>query len=285
MYTTSFPIQLVPTGDDGAGLRLQNTPGQLQRQHIIQNDSSGLTVHSDLISVRHGAFSPSGDPATLVLIEFRFVGSRSEDRRFREATITVQFVRGKNSVDSEDPIVVQIAPDGAFAMNPSVEQLETTVCAAAEAGVSLGPATIGVGVGFERTSSLTREMRATLEGAKRIEGRTSGPQNAAKWILRENPAKKDGIPGSLRTAILIKPETTGQFEAWVSVKARVDWKHPIKQLFGNRVVDPVFFGEESERRSMGADIEGLDVENMSACKLDEIGVVVVSTLSLVIIRL
>jgi hypothetical protein len=190
-------------------------------------------------------------------------------------TLLVQFDRGKDSVDIEDPVVVEIAPDGEFVMDPSVEQRETTISANISASNGIGPATIGIGAGYERRSTIEREKCATLEGESRIEGRTSGLQNAAKWILRENSQKKDGIPGSLRTAILIKPETAGQFEARITVKAKVDWTYPIKQLFGNRVIDPVYFGDEEKRQSMGAEIRGLDIENMSACNLDGIGVVVV----------
>ncbi|KAF8244125.1 hypothetical protein K440DRAFT_610567 [Wilcoxina mikolae CBS 423.85] len=273
---SEFTIPLIPMGDDRAAFRLQNSPGELQRPHIVQRDISDLTVQADLFSVMHGSDTPGGLPATLVVIDFRFLGSHSDGRRFRKAIIDICFARENEQAGNEfDPVVCQIAPYGTFAMNPSIQQQETTLSTTTSANTGLGLSTLGICAGFERKTTTEREKCTMLFGSRRIQGRTHGLKNSARWMLLENDFDRRGIPSLLRTAILINPRTSGKFRALVTIKADVNMVYSalsnIESLLGKAVVDPVCFGDESTRTPLGPELRDVDIQNMSACNLDTIG--------------
>jgi len=273
---SEFTIPLLPTGDDRAAFRLQNSPGELQRKHVVQRDISDLTVQADLFSVMHGRHTPDGLPAVLIVIDFRFLGSRSDGRRFRKATIDICFAREDQPVGNEsDPVVCQIAPHGTFAMNPSIQQQETTLSTNTSASAVFGLATLGIGAGFERKTTTETEKCTMLFGSCRIQGRSCGLQNSARWILIENDLDRRGIPSLLRTAILINSRTPERFRALVTIKADVNILYSalghIESFLGKAVVDPVYFGDESTRIPLGPELRDVDIRNMSACNLDAIG--------------
>src|SRR5277367_2427156 len=240
--SSEFTIPLFPTGDEGAAFRLRNKEGgEIQRPHIIQNESA-VTVQADLFSVLHGRSSPGGGEATLIVVEFHFTGSEPRGRRLRKATIDVKFGLEDKDVGSEyDPKVSKIAPCGTFFRNPAREKQETKYNANISANFGGGPACLGLGAGWERTNSTVREERETLSGARRIEGRNSGSQNAARWIIRENKLNKNGIPSLLRTAILLELQCKERFRAFVAINAEVDLLYKadqsLKKFLGGVIVD------------------------------------------------
>lgn len=268
---SQFFVTLVETGDvdDEASFRLQNLPeGEMQREHIIQQDNSSLSVHADLASVVHGRFTPDGPPATIVVFDFQFVGSNSRGRRFKETTIDIQFGEGDSQVGGRhDPEVSAIAPTGFYTFNPTAQNVESTVSANMDIGIGAGPAEASVGGGWERVVSSKRVKRTTLHGLKRIEGRSHGHQNTARWRISENSNEKHGIPSTLRAAILVKPRGT-RFRALVGIDAKVGLTY---RLRGKGVVDPVYFEEEGKREAFHAEVLGeVDLLNLSAFDLEGI---------------
>jgi len=268
---STFTINLIPTGDEGASFRLQRKPGEIQHAHIIQEESE-LSVKADLFSVLHGTYTPGGDAASLIVIDFLFTGSDSRGKRFREATIDVQFALESSKPGGNfDPIVDKIAPTGAFRMNPSTQQTSTKLFANATISGGGGPVALGIGGGWEKTRSLDEEDWATMSGYPRIEGRLSGAHNAARWKLRENEQQKHGIPTILRTAILLVPKSTEKFRAFVSIDTSVgiisSAQQRLKKFLGGSVVDPIYFDEEGRRKPFGPQPANVDINNLSACDL------------------
>ena len=272
---TEFPLPLQPLGSDGAGFRFENKNGE--KQLILQDDTSGLSCCAHLVRVYHGKYKNQKGDATILFIDFLFDGIRSDERRFRQAEIEIRFERcsppkGQQPIDAEDPIVDRIAPEGYFVSNQSTLKQSKTL--AADVHVGLGAAAgmlpvnsgtaIGIDLGFRRTQWIEKQAQASIEGQMlSSENRTSGAPNVARWTLIENTYKKDGIPRKLQTVILLRPETAGAFEARVKVETTVDWAHPIKRLFGQRMVDPVLFAPKEMRKHLGDSLPpGLDLKNM-----------------------
>lgn len=271
---TKFLISLLETGDEGSNYRCENYNDELQRKHIAQRMDSDLMVQSDLFSVVHGTLTPDGEAATLIVMDFRFFGSQPGGRRFRKAVIEVGFSQhGTPMGRMDDPVVLQIAPYEAFAMDPAITQHETTLSATtnADAGPA-GLATIGIGAGYEKKTTLDKKAYTTLYGTKWIAKRSSGEANTAKWMIWENEIAKNGIPTGLRTAILVKPKSDKKFSAHVKITADVDLRHKIRQVLGETKVDPVFFGELSNRRNMGVALD-VDTTNLEACDLSFLGTI------------
>jgi hypothetical protein len=145
---THFEIPLFDIGPDGAGFRIENDGDELQRKHGDQYQDSDLMYQAGLFSVTHGMITPEGNRGALIIMDFHFI-SVPQGRRFKHVDITVAFGREKLPIGSSDkePIVIQMAPHGAFALDESAEQ-EVTVEAhgSAQGGPSL--ATIGIGGSF-----------------------------------------------------------------------------------------------------------------------------------------
>jgi hypothetical protein len=282
---TEFTIDLCQSGTKGAAFRLKNSPGQLQRANVMQEGTSGLTVQGNILSILHGKETPDGPPATLIVFNFRFIGSESHRRRFRKATIDVQFAHGDERIGSDlDPQVTNISFDSTYVLSSSMEQTETTISTNISGNAGFAGLGLGLGAGWEQKSTLAKETRATLSGYKWIEGRDYGEHNTAKWILRENEAERHGVPSVLRTAILVTPQTGERFRAIVKIDADVDWRYDSKQALlkfqGKRVVDPVWFDMERRREPMGPIPANVDTGNLRACDLNMISFVEVGFVSL-----
>ncbi|KAI9771957.1 MAG: hypothetical protein M1839_002590 [Geoglossum umbratile] len=269
--SSTFTIGLSHTGDTDASYRLQRRPGEIQHVHLIQ-DESELSVQADLFSVLHGTYTPGGDAASLVVIDFRFTGSDPRRKRLREATIDVQFaLENEKSGSRLDPEVIRIAPNGMFKMDPSVQQTSTKLSTNAMVSGGGGPMTLGIAGGWEKTKSMDEESWAAMSGRPRIEGRIDGSYNAAIWKLRENSQQKHGIPSILRVAVLLVPKSTAKFRAFVRIDTAVDLlssaQQRLKNFLGGVVVDPVYFDDEGKRKPLGPKPANVDVNNLSACDL------------------
>lgn len=284
VYTglTKFPIALLEMGSEGADFRSENTSDNDQQRYlnILQNDASGMTCEARLVRVHHGRYKRgSHDAATVLFIDFIFSETKKQlgERRFRRADIEVQFERRKGeTADREDPIIERIAPEGFFTADPVIKNVATRTSVGmhlaikhdvGDPGTPVGSsAGVNIGLGFKRTVWSQKEARASIEGQRLSSAdRNSGEPNVARWTLMENKFMKDGIPDKLETVLLLRPETAGAFEARVRIKTKVDWIHPIKSLFGQRMVNPVLFAAEGKREELGQGLPaGLDVTDMSA---------------------
>ncbi|KAG0131235.1 hypothetical protein HOY82DRAFT_503362 [Tuber indicum] len=275
----NFSIALFPTGSTGSAFRTQNTPGEFQRQNLVDR-SSDFMVQGDLVNVIHGRFSPGGDEATLVVTEFRFLSSQN-GRHFRRATIEFLFARTPDNMSdgSYDPEVVRISLMGKNSLNPTYETQELKRIMGTTAEVNGGSfLKLGGNIGWEVTKSFQREYRATVTGAIALEGRNFGAKNQAKWIMLENEsaANGDGIPTLLRTAILLKRKYGGTFVATIKVNTKVDTLNSMfdkfEKLFGRIPKDdPVFF--DPDLPPMGNVPTDLDIENLSSYDLEKLSTV------------
>jgi len=268
-----FAIRLAEVGDpenDGAFYRLRNAPGgEIHRRHLVQSGKT-RTIHGNLINVVHGF--ADGRPATLVVLQFDFLGSSNGNRRFRTASIDVRFAHGDALVGGDsDPEVLSVSPEGEYQLgNKSTLTIESTIMAgiSTKFGVA-GMEGIGIDAGLGRTTSIEREYHAKLFGSRRIERRLYGTCNAVRWTLEEDGVAKSGIPSSFRGAILVAQKSTGNFRAELEVKAQVDRRYSlqsrIQHLLGHSVVDPVFF--DRSQPLVGPEIQGLNMKNLATCGL------------------
>ncbi|KAI9779171.1 MAG: hypothetical protein M1839_007706 [Geoglossum umbratile] len=253
-----FVVDLCPTGDEGATYHIKNAPGgEIQRPHLVDRGSS-LVVQGDLVQVLHGTLSPDGAPATLLVVDFNFV-SMELSRRFKSAKITLRFADARSRFD-QDPEVIRIAPCGYFSIHPTQkrEEVKRSVNLSAQAGGAV--AGVNTGFGWELTESVERQDQTTLAGTIRLEGRTYGPKDTARWVLMENVTQKSGVPANLRGAILLKRKNfDDQFIATIQIEAEVDLISSTRSLFGRIPKDdPVVFDPNYAPTSEGFDLDNLE---------------------------
>lgn len=264
---SAFVISLEHCWDPGSAYRTQNSPGQIQREHLVDRGSeSDLTVQGDLVKVIHGHMSTGGDPATLIVAEFRFISS-DNSQRFREATIELLFAEtnSEKSDGARDPKLVKIAPFGKYSMNPTGEECSETRSVGITAGMPGSLASLGANATWQLSKSLKKEYHASLSGVMRIEGRNNGSKNLARWSLLENPSTRDGIATFLRSAILIRRDSYDYFTARIKVEAGVGIRYGLRSalqsLLGKTPKDdPVIFDPRAE--PLGDLPEGMDRENL-----------------------
>lgn len=268
---SGFIIPLLPVGDEGSSFRVRNAPGgEIQRPHLVDRGSD-FTVQGDLVSVLHGHFTPEGDQATLIIAEFRFLSSKSS-RRFRRAMITWQFANSDPN-DGADPEVVRIAPYGHFSINPTSKSVETKRSAniSAQAGLSVG--SLETGAAWELTEYINKKDQTTLAGTIRLEGRTYGESNTARWTFSENKSQSDGIPTLLRAAVLLRRKSDAQFVATIKIDAKVDMLYSLgnqfQRLFGDTWNDDLVYFDP-QLKPTGEPLVNVDPENLSSYDLKSI---------------
>lgn len=266
--TPSFTVDLFPTGDEGAAFHVKNAPGgEIQRTHLMDSGSN-LLMQGELLQVIHGKLAPNDAPATLTVLSFNF-HSMALLRRFRAATITLQFADANNRANW-DPEVIGIAPHGHFSMNLTQKSEEVTHSAALSVQSNSTVAGVTAGYGWGRTESLQKQDQTTLRGAIRLEGRDYGPPNTVRWVLMENVTQKSGIPTKLRVAVLLKRKSfVDRFVATIRVKADLDIISAFQGLFGRSPRDdPVMFDPSQPPTSHGFDLENLkDCDLMQLCEV------------------
>ncbi|GAB1316538.1 hypothetical protein MFIFM68171_06748 [Madurella fahalii] len=162
---------------------VRNLPDDFQRNYVTSRPLRPAPVASSatLKGVVHGHMEPDGDLATLIVIETRISSDRTTSR-IRGVQITAVFA-AVGSDPTRDPEVCAVAPDE--------KQL-------------LGRDPSGVYI--------------PLSGNSYCETRQYGRDNAAVWRVYESEQKKDGIPGLLRTAILLRREDNGKYQMTLRMK-------------------------------------------------------------------
>jgi hypothetical protein len=231
-------VLLLPEGEEGQDFRVQNIPGEKFRQVLIDRGQA-LTVRAIITDVVHGTLTPDGDPATLLIFEFRFI-SPTTARRFVRATITLIFEDANRQL-SLDPEVYRIAPEDTFWLNRTTTSKDITH------GVKIG-ATGGIPVvgghgayDWEMHETKTRDHHATLTGTKRLL-KEWGSDNAVMWTMEENTNRKDGIPNFLRGVVLLRRKDDVPFGFTITIRTDVDFIAELRNLAGTRkapLVDPV----------------------------------------------
>ncbi|KAI1088828.1 hypothetical protein F5B19DRAFT_405289 [Rostrohypoxylon terebratum] len=226
----SFEIPLVNANDDSAHYRLQNEPGEIQREYITGYDrTTSLRVLGRLSAVVHGTTSPptspTSVPATLILIDFAALGPdrRPPLQRLHQTRSAQGYA---SALSRYDPSILSLAPSGhqSLLQTTFTTKQNHSVEAYAEAEAGTDPVfTAGAKYAYALTTATGRGDSMVVEGMPAFVQRSSGKPNAARFTLRENASQKSGVPRHLRVAVLLgrRPGDEGLFIATINVKAHV----------------------------------------------------------------
>ncbi|KAG9233404.1 hypothetical protein BJ875DRAFT_512223 [Amylocarpus encephaloides] len=266
-------IPLEEMGDAGEGtFHTRQVPSSGMAGPIIDRGKR-LIVQAELGDVIHGSSTPEGEPATLLILDFRFL-SASHERRFRAVEIELEFWNTK--VDG-DPVLVKIAPAGVFHLNPTARLEESIITMGAGLGLSGGGAFVTIGANahasWSRYSATQLTDATSLAGSLHRRGRNWGKPNTARLVMNENPAQKDGVPTQLRAAMLLeRAEPDEPFEMRVHVKASVDMRYQstqlLKQWAGRDITKDSVLFDPSARAGLGqASVTAIDRASLAAVDL------------------
>ncbi|KAF4627021.1 hypothetical protein G7Y89_g11136 [Cudoniella acicularis] len=239
-------IYLLPTEGDGFGsFKIANSPSQISRPLITSyKKSQALRFRVSLVGVVHGTLS-TGEPASLIVTEFRFE-SGDAAQRFRAATINYVFLPEDETSDGPGPEIYDIAPSGAWLMEPADTPSYTTVTSNSDdppsSPVFEQPRMLARRDSIDSTTTTRHVTRVRWEFIQAYEpqGRSSltghtirggerGGKNIAIWNLRENPSTKSGIPTVLQTAVLLKRSSNANFVATLEIQAEVDLRYAMSE--------------------------------------------------------
>ncbi|KAH7256109.1 hypothetical protein BKA59DRAFT_521327 [Fusarium tricinctum] len=198
---------------------VRNHPDDPFQRQVLVDRACSCSIRADLVGTVHGFMSPGKDPATLLVLDFRFQALKV-NRRVKSADITLRFYG-----ESDNPIVAKIVPRDSNPFQSSTS--ETTVNSGAEIGISAGRDNgIGVGAGYQTTTFsriksfiVLHRSIDVLHGSMYSTGINGN--NAVTWTVVEYSALRTGIPPRLRTAILLKRSTDELFRADINIKAEV----------------------------------------------------------------
>jgi len=275
-----FTIALIAAGDDAA-FHVKDAPGgEVHRRAAAEQSVSGFTIQSDLLEVIHGSMTPQGDPATLIIMEFRFqkMTSVPSSRRFRAATIKFRFFDPSNPDGGKDPAIVKIAPHGVHSSNitPVSREVKRGVGLGLQSGVE--PAnlvTLAGEIAWESNSTLETTDKTIVSGLiMHDQYRSWGSRNVAMWSTSENPSQKDGVPSVIRAAVLLQRKAdTGQFQMETEVEATVDMRYNAKvamqKMFGRLERDDAVTFDPDPKVALPTDRADIDRWNLRACQLDD----------------
>ncbi|KAJ8124126.1 hypothetical protein ONZ43_g81 [Nemania bipapillata] len=258
---TTFDLELYPVRE-GTEFRVRDEPGEVERAHIIDEETSGLLVQVDLSTIVHGRNSDR--PATLIGIIFHFSGVSSK-RRFRQVQISIRFEDEKKRVPY-DPEVVKLWPQGDVTLNTAEATIENTK--AISGSFTVGATCMSGNLGWTQEPYIVhrKKDRTYLFGAKRIEGRNYGKRNTVRLKLFENEAQESGVITELRTAILLNRKSDDRFLAHVMINATADLVHSAKKITKepfrtSQASDPIMF-DPSRSQDTSLEPTGIDIGNL-----------------------
>ncbi|CVL12552.1 uncharacterized protein FPRN_15154 [Fusarium proliferatum] len=246
---SGFDIHLLPHSEHEGNLRTENYPaGQLQREDIVRRQGL-VNVSCILKDVAHGYYSDTNDDklATIIILSSRF---ESLYNRHRIKRVEMSLTFSAKESGGSDPVVLAIAPDGFFSVQPTSqpETLNTTVGGTAGAGV-FG---VEVSANLQQERTVQREIidMTKVQGIIHTTGRNHGRPNTAQWILRENGAAETGVPTSMQAAILLERSDMSEFQAHCAMTITTDWLASAFSVFkSDPKDDPVFFHPDCKATS------------------------------------
>jgi hypothetical protein len=254
--SSSFEIILASEGE-GGNFRVKDYEDQ-RPNPVDRMTGKFLSIKAELMQVVHGTMTtPDGDPASLIIIDFQFLNTKSS-RRFESVEVIMRFSGAKSERsdpdDSElspDPEVVNIEPRRKLTLLPTTKKVDLKRSAHATVQGGASGANVDVGYAWDRSESFETENSITVTGLIRQEGRDDGRDNTVRWAMMENPDNPKGVPSLLRTATLLrrgksKKGHSGRFQATVEIEASVDFvstaANIIDRVRGKIPVDgPVLF--------------------------------------------
>jgi hypothetical protein len=267
--TTGFEIGLNPGDehDEQSTYRTQNDPTRpYQRTNVVERKGA-VDVRCVAVDVVHGYLSPDGDPATLLVYDFRF-DPRKRARRIAEPHMNFTYASADSSVTT-DPEVLKIAPRGRMTLVPTSQQETATVTGEANAGGGALGATVGGSVKWEKSVSRETSDATAVVGSIDLVGRNFGASNGVSWSLLENKSVETGVPAFLRTAVLLRrADEDTEFHVAFKIRALADLRSSLERVFGRTPKDdPILYDPSLPPTNR---LRKYDVENLSDIDLDEL---------------
>lgn len=285
----NIEILLLPQGDEGSAFRTKNVDGQLARRVLVDRGDA-LVTRASLIAINHGTLTPDneetgelGEPATLLVFEFRFLCLR-QSRRFCHARVTLIFEDASGNPGNQ-PEVHRMCPEGAFALNKGTTT--RNVKHGVHSGLTAGLGGIAGGdLGYEWAMESTHNKAhyTSLLGTRRMIDRNNmGRDNAVIWALDEDKQTHAGIPSLFRAAVLLRRVDDVPFRFTIKVHTEVDFIGTLRSLVGlerSDPVDPVEIGPGTDLKalritSLGS--SGIDLANLDIVDLKQQADVVLAT--------
>ncbi|KAI0443182.1 hypothetical protein F4803DRAFT_516568 [Xylaria telfairii] len=222
-------IYLYPVSDSDVGaLPRSRTPAE---QRILYEKGEALMSKATIALLYHGTLTPDGDPATLIVVDFRFLPS-SLTRRFRKARMRLAF-RDTSGSTSATPIVYRIAPEDRFSIEPGEDIWEIKKIGNIGVGGSVAGVSVEGSVGIEKEGKKKIKHSILLTGKKKLEIGGYLGETSAVWNLEEDKVEERGIPTVLRTAVLLKRQPSRSFGIKVELETEVNFRAKLQTFWGN----------------------------------------------------
>ncbi|KAI3006438.1 hypothetical protein M752DRAFT_274756 [Aspergillus phoenicis ATCC 13157] len=289
------PIQLA-TEPESRGMHRLDDGSEIQRPDVVDDLCQNLLLQARIDRIVHGYEDEGQSPATLVIFGFRFHGL-NEERRFKQAIITLTFQDEQKRGGSYDPVVTALWPNGSFTLGePTIIDMESKkegeVGADMTAGAVIQGGTHSV-VRWEKTKAFQRSDRSTLTGSIFLDPtvRHTGRSNAARLTISENNAAASGIVTDFRVSVLLKRRNDHDtFMASVKLKAKADFRYnlfrgirrisgfsppngPVRFKPGVQYLRPPTLGDEMEARLA----EAIEANKLNAARLDKLAGILSTT--------
>ncbi|KAM0201234.1 hypothetical protein ACHAPA_002406 [Fusarium lateritium] len=228
--------------EDNSGFHVFNAgPNHYHRTEAFER-TGAVDITCTIEKVVHGALSPTGDYATLMIMQWFFQPKNSH--RISEATIELLFEAESNQTEIE---VKSVSFPGTYSLMKTTQDESTTVGTEATVGVEQVGKLSSTGK-WEKTTSATTSDAITLSGGKRLVKNTP-PYRIAKWTISENQSQPTGIPASLKIAVLVSRDTEEKFRCKINFDCKTDLKTKVANFFKKIPKnDPIIFQPDPEDR-------------------------------------
>lgn len=231
----TISLGLYEAGKEEGGFHVfQLAADQYHREEVLQR-TGAIDISCNLEKVIHGAMSPDSDRyATLMVMQWFFKPKGA--RRVSEATIELLF-EGSNYGDIE---VEKISYDDTYSLMQTEQVESITKGGELTAGVSQ-VASLSLTGKWERTLNRTTSDAITLTGGKHVVN-NKPPNRIATWTVSENESQPDGIPASLKVAVLLSRDSRDKFLCKLAFSCKTDWKTAAEGFFRKIPKDdPIIF--------------------------------------------
>ncbi|KAL7919236.1 hypothetical protein ACQKWADRAFT_323110 [Trichoderma austrokoningii] len=210
-------------GEEGSGFHMFNRTG-------------AIDITCTLEKVVHGAISTDSDLyASLIVMQWLFQPKGS--RRISEATIELLFESDAADNDFE---VEKISFLGTYDLMPTKQDVSVTKGLNTTIGIQQF-AKLGLSSKWETTTSKTVSDAIRLSGGMRAIN-NKGPNHITTWTISENRSQPNGIPSSLKVAVLVSSKDREKFLCRLAFTCQTDRKTAVQSLFKKIPKDdPIIF--------------------------------------------
>ncbi|KAH8892460.1 hypothetical protein GQ53DRAFT_861785 [Thozetella sp. PMI_491] len=225
---TDLNILLYEVSEVEDGGHLRASP---EEQKILFAKGEFLTAKATIALLYHGTLTPKGDPASLLVVDFRFV-SEKPDERFINARMKLGF-RDQRGEDLKSPVVYRIAPEDKFTIEPGMDTWKITQTFDTGGDFQFpGFGGFKFGGGLKREGEKNNKHSIVLTGKKKLETGGYQAETAAIWRMYEDDDKPNGIPSVLRTAMLLKRQPGRSFKIDIEIETKANWTTRFANFLG-----------------------------------------------------